>query len=54
VAGLKDWEEVTKKRRLDMLERVVFPSIGKLPVRQITRPTFSTFSTRRSSGAPPP
>lgn len=33
---LKDWEEVTKKRRLDMLERVVFPSIGKLPVRQIT------------------
>jgi integrase len=34
--ALKDWEEVTKKRRLDMLERVVFPSIGKLPVRQIT------------------
>lgn len=27
---------MTKKRRLDMLERVVFPSIGKLPVRQIT------------------
>lgn len=34
--ALRDWEEVTKARRLDMLERVVFPSIGKLPVRQIT------------------
>jgi len=33
---MKDWEEVTKKRRLDRLERVVFLSIGKLPVRQIT------------------
>ncbi len=33
---LRDWEEITKKRRLDMLERVVFPHIGKLPVRQIT------------------
>ena len=35
--ALKDWEEVTKKRRLDMLKRVVFPTIGELPVRQITR-----------------
>lgn len=34
--ALKSWEPVTKVRRLDMLERVVFPSIGKLPVRQIT------------------
>ncbi len=34
--ALKDWEEITKKRRLDMLERVVFPSIGKFPVRDIT------------------
>lgn len=25
----KDWEDVTKNRRLDMLERVVFPSIGQ-------------------------
>jgi len=33
--ALKDWAEVTKKRRLDMLERVVFPAIGKLPVRDI-------------------
>lgn len=34
--ALKDWEEVTKARRLDMLTRVVFPSIGDLPVRAIT------------------
>jgi integrase len=34
--ALKDWEEVTKERRLDMLERVVFPTIGDLPVRQVT------------------
>src|SRR3546814_9060513 len=33
--ALKDWEDVTKKRRLDMLARVVFPHIGKLPLRQI-------------------
>ncbi len=34
--ALKDWEEVTKSRRLDMLTRVVFPKIGALPVKQIT------------------
>ena len=34
--GLKDWEEVTKSRRLDMLTRVVFPKIGDLPVKQVT------------------
>ena len=34
--ALKDWEEITKKRRLDMLKRVVFPTIGELPVREIT------------------
>lgn len=33
--ALKDWEEITKKRRLDMLTRVVFPSIGKFPIRQV-------------------
>jgi integrase len=34
--ALKDWEDVTKKRRLDMLIRVVFPKIGSLPVAAIT------------------
>ena len=34
--ALKDWEEVTKTRRLGLLERVVFPSIGALPVKQVT------------------
>ena len=33
--GLRDWEEITKKRRLNMLERVVFSYIGKLPAKQI-------------------
>lgn len=33
--GLKDWEETTKKRRRDMLSRVVFPHIGKMPMRKI-------------------
>lgn len=36
--GLKDWEEITKKRRLDMLQRVVFPTIGLLPVKQVSPP----------------
>lgn len=34
--ALKDWETATKARRLDMLERVVFPKIGALPVKQVT------------------
>lgn len=34
--ALKDWEEITKKRRLDMLTRVVLPKIGSLPVKSIT------------------
>ncbi len=36
--ALKDWENVTKDRRLDMLKRVVFPTIGQLPVKQIAPP----------------
>jgi len=31
----KDWEEVTKAKRLNMLARVVFPKIGVLPVNQV-------------------
>jgi hypothetical protein len=34
--ALRDWEDVTKVRRLDMLARVVFPKIGKLPVKSVT------------------
>ena len=34
--ALKDWEQITKKRRLEMLNRVVFPKIGSLPVKGIT------------------
>lgn len=34
--ALKDWEDVTKTRRLNMLTRVVFPKIGSLPVKNIT------------------
>lgn len=34
--ALKDWEEVTKDRRKDMLTRVVFPKIGALPVKEVT------------------
>ena len=31
--ALRDWEEITKKRRLNMLERVVFPHVGKFPAK---------------------
>ncbi|RJF97656.1 hypothetical protein D3871_03295 [Noviherbaspirillum saxi] len=34
--ALKDWEEVTKAPRLNMLQRVVFPKIGGLPVKRMT------------------
>lgn len=33
--ALRDWEEITKKRRINMLERVVFPHIGNFPAKQI-------------------
>ena len=34
--ALKDWEDITKTKRLQMLTRVVFPKIGALPIRSIT------------------
>ena len=43
----KDWEDVTKNRRLDMLERVVFPSIGNMPVREITPAHVRRIRVRR-------
>ena len=36
--ALKDWEEITKAKRLDMLRRVVFPKVGALPVAKIAPP----------------
>lgn len=35
--ALKDWAEITKTRRLDMLKRVVFPKIGPWPISNIDR-----------------
>ncbi|MGF6780658.1 tyrosine-type recombinase/integrase [Paraburkholderia sp. GAS334] len=34
--GAKDWQDDTKARRRDMFKRVVFPTLGKLPVNAIT------------------
>lgn len=34
--ALRDWEETTKARRIDMLRRVVFPKLGRHPVRDVT------------------
>ncbi|KTC24620.1 integrase [Pseudomonas marginalis ICMP 9505] len=49
----KDWEDITKNRRLDMLERVVFPSIGKRPIREITSAqVLSILQTTFKRGAP--
>ncbi|PTQ80372.1 integrase [Nitrosospira multiformis] len=33
--ALKEWEEITKNKRLSMLRRVVFPAIGQIPIKQI-------------------
>ena len=49
----KDWEDITKNRRHDMLQRVVFPSIGKLPVREITSAhVLSILQSTHKRGAP--
>ncbi|AUC40716.1 Putative prophage CPS-53 integrase [Dickeya solani] len=50
---MKDWAEITKTRRLDMLERVVFPAIGKLPIREITpHHTLKILQETAKRGAP--
>ncbi|MDO6387651.1 integrase arm-type DNA-binding domain-containing protein [Uliginosibacterium sp. 31-12] len=46
--SLKSWEAVTKARRLNMLERVVFPTIGKLPIKQITPPIILSILLKSS------
>lgn len=48
---MKDRAEITKTRRLDMLERVVFPTIGKLPSGKSPRTTFLKFFRKRLSAA---
>ena len=32
----KDWSDITKYRRRQMMQRVIFPKVGMLPVRQVT------------------
>lgn len=50
---MKDWAEITKARRLDMLERVVFPTIGKLPVKEMTpHHILSILQNTAKRGAP--
>lgn len=49
---LKDWEQVTKDRRLGMLKRVVFPAIGKLPVQQIKPIHILDILTKTAKNAP--
>lgn len=36
--AMKDWEDSTKSRTRSMLERAIYPKIGRLPLRQITAP----------------
>lgn len=50
--ALKDWEQVTKDKRLQMLERVVFPSIGMLPVRQIVPAHILDILKKTAKNAP--
>ena len=35
MAGLKDWEEVTKGKRRSLLERTAYPAIGRILVNQV-------------------
>lgn len=50
--ALKDWEQVTKDRRLQMLKRAVFPQIGTLPVRQITPAHILDILKKTAQNAP--
>jgi integrase len=49
----KDWQTETKTRRHDTLTRVVFPTIGKLPMRSITSPmVLSILKSAASENGP--
>lgn len=49
----KDWEDITKERRIGMLRRVVFPTLGKIPVRSITsHQVLQVLQTTHARGAP--
>lgn len=50
--ALKDWEKITKDRRLDMLKRVVFPSIGNLPIKQVSPAHILEILKQTSKNAP--
>jgi len=50
--SLKDWEKITKDRRLDMLKRVVFPSIGQLPIKQVSPAHILDILKQTSKNAP--
>jgi integrase len=50
--SLKDWEEVTKAKRLAMLKRVVFPRIGGLPIGQVSPAHVLEILTRTAKIAP--
>ncbi len=50
--ALKDWENSTKARTISMLERLIYPKIGALPMRQIVAPHVLDVlqSTHKNSG----
>jgi integrase len=50
--ALKDWEEVTKTKRRAMLDRVVFPHIGQLPIKQVTPAHVLNVLTKTAKTAP--
>jgi len=50
--ALKDWEQVTKDRRLQMLKRAVFPEIGSLSVRQVTPAHILDILKKTAKNAP--
>lgn len=50
--ALKDWQEITKSKRLALLKRVVFPLIGKLPIKQVSSPHILGILQKTAKTAP--